>query len=134
MNIEHGSSVTLVWLGILVAIFASFTALNLSGRIAAAEPSARRWWIMAAAGALGGGTWTMHFVGMLAMSMPAVYNGYLTLISLVLPIVVSGIGLHIVSRLPDSRAALAGSGLLVGSGVAVMHYTGMAAMEMPGRS
>lgn len=74
----------------------------------------------------------MHFVGMLAMNMPAAYDAYLTLLSVVLPVVVSGIGLHVVSRSPDRRAALAWGGLIVGFGVVVMHYTGMAAMEMPG--
>jgi diguanylate cyclase (GGDEF)-like protein/PAS domain S-box-containing protein len=129
---EHSSSLTLVALSILVGVFASFTALNLSARIATAEAAGRRWWILAAATALGGGIWAMHFVGMLAMSMPADYNGHLTIASAVLPIVVSAIGLHVVSRYPESWPALGWSGLLVGSGVVAMHYTGMAAMELPG--
>jgi diguanylate cyclase (GGDEF)-like protein/PAS domain S-box-containing protein len=133
MNIQHGSGSFLVGLSILIAILASYTALNLSGRITAAEPSARRWWIMAAAIALGGGTWTMHFVGMLAMSMPARYDVVVTLISLLVPIIASVIGFRTLS-LYQSRKALACSGLLVGCGVVVMHYTGMAAMEMPGGS
>lgn len=132
MNMENGSSSALVALSIILAVFASFTALNLSGRIAAAGRSTRRWWILAAAMALGGGTWAMHFVGMLAMSMPAAYDVDLTILSLLVAIVASGIGLHIVARFGGSWAALAWSGLLVGSGVVVMHYTGMAAMEMPG--
>lgn len=132
MVLEHNSSLTLVALSILVVIFASFTALSLSGRIAAAEPSARRWWILAAAMALGGGTWAMHFVGMLAMHMPAAYDVYLTLLSVVLPVVVSGIAFDVVSRSPGRRAALAWGGILVGSGVLAMHYTGMAALKMPG--
>jgi diguanylate cyclase (GGDEF)-like protein/PAS domain S-box-containing protein len=132
MTLEHSNSLTLEAMSILVAVFASFTALSLSSRITAAEPSARRWWIVAAAMALGGGIWAMHFVGMLSMSIPADYAVYLTLVSVVLPILVSGIGLHVVSRFPGSWAALGLGGLLVGSGVVVMHYTGMAAMEMPG--
>ncbi|UAJ09983.1 diguanylate cyclase [Polymorphobacter megasporae] len=129
---ENGSSATLVALSISVAVFGSFTALNLAGRIATAEASARRWWIFAAATALGGGTWAMHFVGMLAMDLPAVYGVNLTLVSFLLPIVVSGIGLHVVARFPGNRVALACSGLFVGCGVAAMHYTGMAAMKIPG--
>lgn len=132
MNMENGNNLLLVGLSILVAIFASFTALNLSGRIAAADPSARRWWIAAAAVALGGGTWTMHFVGMLAMSMPARYDVYLTLVSLLIPVLASGIGFHVVCKFRESRAALAWSGLLVGCGVILMHYSGMAAMKMAG--
>lgn len=132
MNIMNGSSPILVGLSILMAIFATFTALNLSSRMAAAEPSTRHWWILSAATALGGGTWAMHFVGMLAISMPAAYDIDLTLLSLALPIVVSVIGFSAVARFPKSWTALAGSGLLVGSGIVAMHYTGMAAMKMPG--
>ncbi|MGI4877964.1 MAG: diguanylate cyclase [Janthinobacterium lividum] len=122
----------LVVLSVSVAVFGSFTALNLSGRIAAADLSARRWWILAAATALGGGIWAMHFVGMLAMRLPASYDVDLTLVSLLLPIVVSGIGLYVVARFPRDWTALACSGLLVGCGVVAMHYTGMAAMKLPG--
>ncbi|MEO9133132.1 MAG: diguanylate cyclase [Sphingomonas sp.] len=128
----NASSVALVAVSIAVSIFASFTALNLTGRIVAAEPSARRWWIMAAAVALGGGTWAMHFIGMLSVTMPATYNTSLTLLSLVLPIIASGVGLHIVSRFGVSRASLLWSGLLVGSGIVAMHYVGMAALRVPG--
>lgn len=132
MDMANGSSPTLVGLSILVAIFATFTALNLSGRIAATEGAVRRGWILAAAVALGGGTWAMHFVGMLALNMPADYDIDLTLVSLALPILVSMIGIQVVARDPRSRAALAGSGLLLGLGIGAMHYTGMAAMRMPG--
>lgn len=134
MVMEHAGNSALVALSVLVAIFTSFTALNVSGRICVAEASARRWWIVAAAVALGGGTWAMHFVGMLAMSMPASYDTGITLGSLLLPIIASGVGLHVVSRLGASGAPLAWSGLLVGLGIVAMHYTGMAAMRMPGVS
>ena len=73
----------LVALSIAVAIFASFTALNLAGRLLAADNRARFWWLSAASVALGGGIWSMHFVGMLAfvMPMPATYDVQLTLVS-----------------------------------------------------
>ena len=132
MTLGNSFSLTFVMLSVAVAIFASFTALNLSGRIATADASARRWWILAAALALGGGTWAMHFVGMLAMTMPATYDVVLTVISLLFPIVAGGVGLHVVSRFRSSWSPLLWSGLLVGSGVVAMHYTGMAAMRMPG--
>jgi len=131
MHMHSANSLTLVALSILVAIFASFTALSLSGRISAADRTARRWWIVAAAMALGGGTWAMHFIGMLAMNMAARYAVDLTIVSLLVPVLVSYLGLEFVSRFRTKRA-LAGSGLLVGSGIVAMHYTGMAAMKMPG--
>jgi len=99
---------TLVVLSIAVAIFASFTALNLAGRLLAADRTTRVWWLLAAAWALGGGIWSMHFVGMLAfvMPMPATYDVWLTLLSLVLPVLVTGTGLHIVSRLGNGLRPL----------------------------
>jgi diguanylate cyclase (GGDEF)-like protein/PAS domain S-box-containing protein len=66
------------------------------------------------------------------MDLPATYDVYLTLISLVLPVLASGVGLYTVCRFGVSRASLLGSGLLVGSGIVGMHYVGMAALRMPG--
>jgi diguanylate cyclase (GGDEF)-like protein/PAS domain S-box-containing protein len=123
---------TLVALSVAVAILASFTALNLASRLLAADRRARRWWLLAAAVALGGGIWSMHFVGMLAfiMPMPATYDVQLTLVSLLLPIVVVGAGLFTVSRFGNGLLPLLAAGLLAGLGVVVMHYSGMAAMRM----
>lgn len=131
----HGSyHPVLVVLSVGVAILASFTALNLAGRLLVADRAARRWWLLAAALALGGGIWSMHFVGMLAfiMPMPATYDVWLTLASLILPVLVTGAGLHTVSRFGNGWRPLAAAGLLAGLGVVVMHYSGMAAMRMPG--
>ena len=60
----------LVALSILVAAFASYTALDLGGRVAAARALAHRVWLAAAAITMGGGIWSMHFIGMLAFAMP----------------------------------------------------------------
>ena len=60
----------LVALSILVASFASYTALDLSGHVGAARGFARRIWLVAAALTMGGGIWSMHFVAMLAFIMP----------------------------------------------------------------
>ena len=127
---------TLVVLSIAVAMFASFTALNLAGRLLAADGPSRVWWLLAAALALGGGIWSMHFVGMLAfvMPMPVTYDVTLTLLSLVLPILVVSAGLFTVSQLGNGLRPLCASGVLAGLGVVAMHYTGMAAMRMPGAS
>ena len=124
----------LVTLSVGVAIFASFTALNLAGRLLAADRSTRLWWLLASSVALGGGIWSMHFVGMLAfvMPMPVIYDVDLTLLSLVLPVIVVGGGLLTVSRFGNSLWPLLAAGLLAGMGVVVMHYSGMAAMDMPG--
>jgi diguanylate cyclase (GGDEF)-like protein/PAS domain S-box-containing protein len=76
----------------------------------------------------------MHFVGMLALMTPihVSYDVGLTLLSLGLPIVVTGAGLYAVSRYGATWRPIVAGGTLVGLGVVVMHYTGMAAMRMPG--
>jgi PAS domain S-box-containing protein len=126
---------TLVLLSVVVAIAASFTALDLAGRIrAAAIPRLRRAWIATAAVAMGGGIWAMHFVAMLAfvMPMPVSYDPELTVLSLALPILVTAGGFAVVGRPGGAgRGSLLLGGLLMGGGIAAMHYTGMAAMRMP---
>jgi diguanylate cyclase (GGDEF)-like protein/PAS domain S-box-containing protein len=131
---DHGAHIDLgiLAISVCVSIFASFTALNLSGRLMAAEPRARRWWILAAAFALGGGTWSMHFLGMLAMPIPETYDAQLTALSLLLPVVASALGFQITARSGPGWRPLSASGLLVGAGISAMHYTGMAAIRTPG--
>lgn len=125
----------LVLLSLAIAIFASFTALSLAGRIRESSGRARTIWLATSALALGAGVWTMHFVAMLAFSMPGMAIGYdppLTLVSLALPILFAGIGLVILNRRAVSNGRIAVAGLLVATGVVGMHYLGMAAMRMPG--
>lgn len=124
----------LVALSIVVATIASFTALSLAGRIREARDRARRLWLAAAALALGGGIWSMHFVAMLAFSMPGMpmrYDLAPTLVSLALAVGFTSCGLALIDwSAPTARRTLS-AGLLIGSGVAAMHYVGMAAMRMP---
>jgi PAS domain S-box-containing protein len=130
----HGTyDANLVLLSILIAVVASYTALDLAGRIAEAQGVARYAWLASAAAAMGGGTWSMHFVGMLAFSlpMPISYDLGRTLLSLVLPIVVTGAAFIVVRRLGTGAISVLSSGAFMGLGLAAMHYTGMAAMRMP---
>src|SRR5438309_7201697 len=121
----------LVALSILVASFASYTALDLGGHVAAARGSARRVWLVAAAITMGGGIWSMHFIGMLAfvMPIPMSYDIGLTILSLVVAIFVTGGGFYVISRQSASPLRLVLSGIFMGLGIAGMHYTGMAAMR-----
>lgn len=133
--IVHGVYDTyLVILSIVVATIASFTALSLAGRVRESRDRARRLWLAAAAMALGGGIWSMHFVAMLAFSMPGMPMSYdlsLTLVSLALAIGFTGGGFALIDwSAPTPRRTLC-AGLLIGAGVATMHYVGMAAMRMP---
>ncbi|MFF7709732.1 EAL domain-containing protein [Pseudomonas sp. NPDC007930] len=125
-------SFTLVAISLCVAILASYTALDLAGRISTAKGLAARLWMAGGTLAMGIGVWSMHFIGMLAFHLPIElrYDLPLTGLSLGLAMLASGLALWLVSqpRLPWAR--LAGGALVMGLGIAAMHYTGMAAMRM----
>lgn len=126
----------LVALSYVIAVLGSYTALQLAIAIPQAEyRSTVLGWVAGAAVALGGAIWSMHFIGMTAasMGMPVAYDPFLTALSLVIGIVASGIGLLIVGRGEGRPANLLVGGVLTGLGVALMHYTGMAAMIMPAK-
>ncbi|RYE00751.1 MAG: response regulator [Sphingomonadales bacterium] len=123
----------LVLLSILIAIFASFTALSLAPRVRASSGASRSIWIAAAGLALGAGIWAMHFVAMLAFRMPGmetIYDLPLTLLSLAIALVFTCAGFAVMQWDSVSRRRIAIAGLLMGSGVVAMHYIGMAAMRM----
>jgi PAS domain S-box-containing protein len=121
----------LVALSILVASFASYTALDLGGHVGAARALARQAWLAAAAIIMGAGIWSMHFIGMLAfvVPIPMSYDIGLTVLSLVVAIVVTGGAFYIISREGASPLRLVLSGIFMGLGIVAMHYTGMAAMQ-----
>ena len=104
MTIVGTNDSILVVLSVLIAIFASYTALDLAGRIHASRGWIRRIWLSAAAVAMGGGIWAMHFVAMLAFSMPGMtvsYDPGLTILSLLLAVAVTGAGFVVMVRAPD---------------------------------
>ena len=122
----------LVLLSLLVAILASYTALDLATRITVAKGRAARAWLSGGAFAMGTGIWSMHFIGMLAFSLPVPlgYDVTTTLLSMAIAVLVSGFALYLVSRATLGRGHLLLGGVLMGIGIACMHYTGMAAMQM----
>jgi len=125
----------LVALSYLLSVLGSYTALKLAAGMIHAEAKQRWPWMIGAAFALGGtGIWAMHFVGMLALNTPLDfgYDPLLTFASLILAVAVIAVGLFVVAIKPQSLAALLLAGTITGLGVATMHYTGMAAMIMPG--
>jgi PAS domain S-box-containing protein len=122
----------LVVLSVGIAMFASYTALDLASRMHAASGWARSAWLGAAAVAMGGGIWAMHFVAMLAFSiqMPMFYDIELTVLSLIVAILVTGIAFIVVKSKRSGWGAVAAAGLFMGLGIVAMHYTGMEAMRM----
>lgn len=125
-------SSSLVLISLCVAILASYTALDLAGRIATARGRAIFMWMGGGALAMGIGIWSMHFIGMLAFRLPIPlgYDLALTLLSLLIAVLSSGFALWLVSQpsLPWLQVGL--GALIMGSGISSMHYMGMAALQM----
>ncbi len=115
-----------------VAILASYTALNLAGRIAAASRAAVPYWITGGALAMGFGIWSMHFIGMLAFSLPIPlgYDLTITLASLMISICASGLALWLVSQPELSWQDTLLGAFIMAAGISAMHYSGMAALLM----
>lgn len=127
----------LVALSIAVAMLVSYTALRLAARVATSERRGARVWLGIGAMAMGVGIWSMHFIGMLAFSLPIplAYNIPTTLASLAVAIITSGFALWITSGQRLSVARLAGAAGIMGAGISAMHYMGMAAITIiPGIS
>ena len=122
----------LVALSVVVASIAAYTALTLAERVTVAHGRLRLLWLLGGATAMGSGIWSMHFTGMLAFTLPipVSYDVLLVALSLLVAIAASGSALFIVSRRAMGRRAWLVGGLLLGGGIATMHYTGMAAMRM----
>jgi PAS domain S-box-containing protein len=123
----------LVIVSVAIAIFASYAALDLAGRTTAARGSGRLAWLVGGATAMGVGIWSMHYIGMLAFSLPVVvlYDWPTVLLSLLAAVFAAAVALFVVSRQKMGWfRALTGSSIM-GSGIATMHYTGMAAMRLP---
>jgi PAS domain S-box-containing protein len=123
----------LVVTSVAIAILAAFVALSISGRIAAATTRwARYAWASAGAISMGGGIWSMHFVGMLAFSLPCgiTYDPLGTVLSMIPGMLASGIALSAISKPREpGLSRLSVSAVLIGAGIGAMHYSGMAAMQ-----
>ncbi len=124
--------VGLVVLSVVVAVVASYVALDLATRISAHRPPAARYWLIGDAIAMGTGVWSMHYIGMLAyrLPIPMAYDVPVTLGSLLIAIGVSAVAFHLVLRDTLSLRRLLAGGVLMGIGIVAMHYAGMAAMEI----
>ncbi|MEZ3500711.1 putative bifunctional diguanylate cyclase/phosphodiesterase [Pantoea sp. KPR_PJ] len=119
-----------VIVSILVAMLASFTALDMAGRVATSTGKVALVWLLGGGFAMGVGIWAMHFIGMLSMTMEMVmsYDASLTALSMVIAVIASIFALWLVCQGDLPLIKLLGGALVLGSGVVAMHYTGMAAL------
>ncbi len=123
----------LIGLSIALAMVTAFTSLDLAGRVTATEHRAKWFWLWGGALSMGLGIWAMHYVGMLAFSLPVpvVYHYPTVMVSLLAAVAASAVALFTVSRERVSAVSLVAGGAIMGGGIAAMHYTGMAAMRLP---
>ena len=122
----------LVALSVIISICASYTALDLAGRVTATRGWAQRAWLGGGAFTMGIGIWSMHYIGMLAFSLPIPisYDWPTVLASLMAAILASAVALYVLSqRRMNVLNATIGS-LFMGAGIAAMHYVGMEAMRL----
>ncbi len=124
---------SMVVLSLLIAICAAYAALDLAGRAAASRGTMRITWLVGGAASMGLGIWSMHYIGMLAFRLPVAVSYHLPTVaaSLGAAILASGVGLFVASRERWSWRGFGVASLVMGSGIASMHYIGMAAMRLP---
>jgi NO-binding membrane sensor protein with MHYT domain/CheY-like chemotaxis protein len=133
MPLHAAYSPLLVVLSVLIASAASYTALDLAGRVTAARGRGRLPWLAGGSLAMGVGIWSMHFVGMLAFHLPVPigYEVGRVLLSVLVAVAASALALVVVSRPEVGLLGLAVGALCMGPAIAGMHYIGMAALNVP---
>ncbi|HEY1950297.1 MAG TPA: MHYT domain-containing protein [Bryobacteraceae bacterium] len=122
----------LVALSLVIAVSAAYAALDLTARMTYSEGRARIYWLTGGATSMGFGIWSMHYVGMLALSLPVpvFYDIPTVVFSAGLGIFASAVALFVVSRAQMKLWQLLAGGVVMGGGIAGMHYSGMAAMRV----
>ena len=120
----------MVALSVLIAVITSIMAMQLAG-MAREEYGrlSRQVAILSGALVLGAGVWSMHFIGMLAFDLcsSARYDPVITLLSMLPSFLASWVALGLLARETVTRWQLVSSGVIVGAGIGVMHYSGMEA-------
>ena len=125
----------LVALSVAVAAFASFAAFQVAERLRApGSVPIKILWQGIGGLAMGGGVWAMHFIGMLALSLPCAvfYDPAITFASMLPGVLASAAALNVMKRRRPAPGPIALGGLLMGGGIGAMHYAGMAAMRIDG--
>src|ERR1700756_420384 len=133
VNLIGSFNYSLVALSVFISVFASYAALDLASRVTAAGGWTRALWVLGGACAMGTGIWSMHYIGMLAfiLPIPVAYHWPTVLLSLFAAILASVIALYVVSRQKMGASQAVAGSVLMGAGIAGMHYIGMAAMRLP---
>lgn len=122
-----------ILLSFIIALFVSYSALNLVYKISQSKGKVQLGWMLAGAFVMGSGVWTMHFIGMMAfhIGIPIAYDVPVTLLSITASIGASYIAFYLTMAKEINRLKLLGGGFVMGAGIVAMHYTGMASMHSP---
>ena len=131
-HLPSGQNPIFIALSIVIAILASYAALEILERVKTLSGTERRNWLFGGAGIFGFGVWSMHFIGMIGYMLPVnVQYNYPIVIASVAPIVVMAyFVLDLLARPSVSMMQILLGGVLLGVGVGGMHYGGMFAMQM----
>src|SRR5712671_5280177 len=118
----------------VVSCVGCFLGLRCTTRARAYQGAARARWLTLAALSIGTtGIWVMHFIAMLGFAIPGEtirYNVPVTILSMVIAVIVVGIGTFIVGFSRAGNGPLLLGGTIIGLGVASMHYLGMGAVRV----
>lgn len=125
-------SLPIVFLSVVIAFLASFSALSMNERISKNGFFGRNFWLTLASIAMGLGIWAMHFIGMSAFRLPISmqFNVSETILSVFPAVMSSYLAFYISNRINLTRWPQILAGMIMGIGIASMHYIGMSAMEM----
>jgi NO-binding membrane sensor protein with MHYT domain len=130
--LDFGHNGLLVAMSFIVSLVAGFTGLSLTKDLSSKSLAQRKVSVALASVALGGGIWSMHFVAMLGLQLPILfyYDAAITLASALIAILMVAVAfglLHFAERTPRNIIA---AGAIVGAGILVMHYVGMAGLQL----
>ncbi|MBY0556514.1 MAG: PAS domain S-box protein, partial [Burkholderiaceae bacterium] len=129
-EVAHSYSLPGVVASVAIAIFAAFCAFEMARR-----SRQSRYWVPLGALMLGLGVWAMHFIGMSAfrLNCAVAYDPWLTVLSVLPALLAASLALRAIAAPTLSTARLLRVGIVLGGGVGLMHYTGMAAFQFQGR-
>ncbi|UOQ86874.1 bifunctional diguanylate cyclase/phosphodiesterase [Gracilibacillus salinarum] len=130
MNADY--NIFLVAISIIIAITASYSALNIAAKISNAEGKSKLFWLIAGSIVMGAGVWSMHFIGMLAYRSHSMvdYDVLITILSMLASVFSSFLAFFITMPKAINKWKIACGGGVMGAGIVTMHYLGMKAMIM----
>lgn len=136
--LDYSYDAWLVGLSCTIAILAAYAAFyHLERLTLAASDRARIVWLLTSAASMGGGIWSMHFVGMLAVRFPGGmdhgYDPWITGLSLLFALGASLLAFKFLGAATRDRTTPIRAGVVLALGIGAMHYTGMAGMHMPAK-